>query len=104
MNRDLGVTVIPVDHNRKNPRPGRRSVPSPTELKGSVAKYGACDFILCLAAATNERRVEVFALSKDADDPLHSNVEVAPKGSMARSCGGSRRWGDWAKTARVKAP
>jgi len=84
LNRDLGVTILCDDHTRKpqGKNTGRNSQePNPFDLKGSVAKYGCADFMICLARTAQDSRMQVYVENKDTDERPHFMVEVSPKGS-----------------------
>ncbi|MGI8784617.1 MAG: AAA family ATPase [Acidobacteriota bacterium] len=84
INRDLGVTMLLIDHTRKpqGPRAGRnKQEPNPFDLKGSVAKYGCADYMICLARTEQDGRLQVYCESKDSDERPHFFLDVSPKGS-----------------------
>jgi hypothetical protein len=84
INRDLGLTVLCLDHTRKpqGPKSGRnRQDANPFDLKGSIAKYGAADFMLCLARTEQDGRLQLYAENKDADERPHILLDVSPKDS-----------------------
>jgi hypothetical protein len=74
INRDMGLTVLCLDHTRKpqGPKSGRnRQDANPFDLKGSIAKYGAADFMLCLARTEQDGRLQLYCENKDADERPH---------------------------------
>lgn len=73
----LGITVLAVDHTRKPS--GKEVHASPFELKGSIAKYGACDFILCVARRRNG--IELYFENKDTDRASLLLLAVSPQHS-----------------------
>ncbi len=84
VNRDLGVTILCVDHTRKpiGKNLGRDSQePNPFDLKGSIGKYGCADFMICLARTPQEGRLHVYSENKDIDDRPSFFVDMSPKGS-----------------------
>ncbi len=85
LNRDLGITILLLDHTRKpmnGPKSGRdRQEPNPFDLKGSVAKYGCADFMICLARTEEPGRLQMYCENKDTDERPHFLVDVSPKGS-----------------------
>jgi len=70
----LAVTVLAVDHTRK---PSGKQQVSPFELKGSMAKYGACDFILCVGRRNHD--LELYAENKDLDHSKRFLLTVSTK-------------------------
>jgi len=85
LNRDYGLTILSLDHTRKplgGHQSGRdRQAPNPFDLKGSVAKYGAADFMLCLSRTEQEGRLQLYCENKDTDERPHFFIDVSPKGS-----------------------
>lgn len=84
LNRDLGVTILCLDHTRKpqGKNLGRDTQePNPFDLKGSIAKYGCADFMICLARTPQDSRMQVYCENKDTDERPHFFVDVSPKGS-----------------------
>jgi|GEM_PF-3117847 len=79
LNRTLGVAILAIDHTRK-PQSGKPTAVDPFELKGSIAKYGCCDFIICIGRRRN-RDIEVYIENKDVDDVQRFAIAVSPKGS-----------------------
>lgn len=84
LNRDLNLTILCIDHTRKpvgqkSERNGRD--PNPFDLKGSVAKYGAADFMICLSRTEQEGQLQFYAENKDSDARPHFLVTVSPKDS-----------------------
>ena len=82
LNRRCGVTILLVDHTRKPP-PGQGlyQAPSPFDLRGSSAKYGCADFLICLARTREQGRLQVYCENKDSDEMPSFYVDVSPKGS-----------------------
>lgn len=84
LNRDLNVTILILDHTKKpvgkNTRRDDQN-PNPFDLKGSVAKYGAADFMICLSRTKIPGRMQVFCENKDTDEHPHFFVDVSPKDS-----------------------
>lgn len=84
LNRDLGVTILADDHTRK---PQGRNIardtqePNPFDLKGSIAKYGCADFMICLSRTPQTNRMQVYCECKDSDERPHFFLDVSPKGS-----------------------
>ena len=84
LNRTLGVTILLLDHTRKpqGRDSGRNSQePNPFDLKGSVAKYGAADFMLCVSRTKQPGRIQLYCENKDTDLSPHFLVDVSPKDS-----------------------
>jgi len=84
LNRELGLTVLNLDHTRKptGPQSGRnKQAPNPFDLKGSIAKYGAADFMLCLSRTKQDGRLQLYCENKDSDERPHFLIDVSPKGS-----------------------
>jgi putative DNA primase/helicase len=84
LNRELGVTILCDDHTRKpqGKNIGRDTQePNPFDLKGSVAKYGCADFMICLSRTPQDSRMLVYVENKDTDERPMFFVEVSPKGS-----------------------
>jgi hypothetical protein len=84
LNRDLGITILADDHTRK-PQ-GKNTArdnqePNPFDLKGSIAKYGCADFMICLARTPQDNRMQVYIENRDTDERPHFFVDVSPKGS-----------------------
>lgn len=79
LQRTLGVAVLAVDHTRK--ANGKAKV-DPFELKGSIAKYGCCDFIICVGRR-RERDFEVYFENKDVDHSTRALLSVSPMNSTA---------------------
>src|SRR5690606_1937980 len=85
LNRELNLTIECIDHTRK-PMTGKGSgrdeqAPNPFDLKGSIAKYGAADYILCVSRTRDAGRLQLYAESKDTDERPHFLIDVSPKGS-----------------------
>jgi replicative DNA helicase len=85
LNRELGVTILILDHTRKPPA-GRSTKnerrPDPNDLKGSIAKYGCADFMICIDKAKKQPgRLRVYAENKDTDERPDFFVGISPKGS-----------------------
>jgi DnaB-like helicase N terminal domain/AAA domain len=83
LNRDLGITILCLDHNRK-PQ-GKNTArdaqePNPLELKGAIAKYGCADFMISLARTSQHGRMKVSIENKD-DELQQFLLDVSPKGS-----------------------
>ena len=84
LNRDLNVTILILDHTKKPTGKNTRrdsQDPNPFDLKGSVAKYGAADFMICLSRTKTPGRMQVFCENKDTDEHPHFFVDVSPKDS-----------------------
>lgn len=107
LNRDLGVTILADDHTRK-PQ-GRNTArdsqePNPFDMKGSIAKYGCADFMICLSRTPQQNRMQVYCENKDTDERPHFFLDVSPKGSsepkfqyagsIERAAGDMRQMGD----------
>ncbi|MDA2926324.1 AAA family ATPase [Acidobacteria bacterium AH-259-G07] len=85
LNREVGLTILNVDHTRKpiGPRSSRdKQEPNPFDLKGSVAKYGAADFMLCLSRTEQDGRLQLYSENKDTDERPHFLIDVSPKDSV----------------------
>ncbi len=108
LNRELKVTILNIDHTRK-PLTGKgsgreRQEPNPFDLKGSVAKYGAADFMLCLGRTSEEGRLQLYAENKDTDERPRFLIDVSPKasgqpkfayaGSVDKLVGGNKAMGE----------
>jgi DNA-binding transcriptional ArsR family regulator len=84
LNREMRVTIIVLDHTRKPQGDNRRrdsQEPNPFDLKGSIAKYGCADFMLCLARTPHPSRLIVYSESKDTDERPTFLLDVSPKDS-----------------------
>jgi hypothetical protein len=84
LNRDLGLTILLLDHTRKPVGIGsgrNKQSPNPFDLKGSVAKYGAADFMLCVSRTEQDGRLQLYAENKETDVRPHMLIDVSPKGS-----------------------
>jgi hypothetical protein len=84
LNRELGITILAVDHTRKpqGKNTGRdNQEPNPFDMKGSIAKYGCADFMICLARTPQDNRMQVYCENKDSDERPHFFVDVSGKGS-----------------------
>ena len=85
INRDLKLTIMAQDHNRKPMAALKASRgtadPSPLEMKGSVAKYGCADFMICMGRTEEERQLAVYCENKDSDVKPYFSVNVSPKDS-----------------------
>jgi len=84
LNRELDLTILLLDHTRKPIGPGstrNKQEPNPFDLKGSVAKYGAADFMLCMSRDAQDGRLHVYSENKDTDERPHFLIDVSPKGS-----------------------
>jgi DNA-binding transcriptional ArsR family regulator len=84
LNRDLGLTILLLDHTRKpvGPNSGRNhQEPNPFDLKGSIAKYGCADFMICISRTEQDGRIQVYCENKDTDERPHFFVDVSPKDS-----------------------
>jgi hypothetical protein len=85
LNRELNVVIECVDHTRK-PQIGKGSgraqqAPNPFDLKGSIAKYGCADFMLCVSRTRQPGRIQFYAENKDTDEHPHFLIDISPKGS-----------------------
>jgi hypothetical protein len=85
LNRELNLVIECVDHTRK-PQVGRGSgrdqqAPNPFDLKGSIAKYGCADFMLCVSRTQQPGRIQFYAENKDTDEHPHFLIDISPKGS-----------------------
>jgi 5S rRNA maturation endonuclease (ribonuclease M5) len=85
LNRDLGITILADDHTRK-PQ-GRNTArdqqePNPFDMKGSIAKYGCADFMICLARTPQDNRMQIYCENKDSDERPNFFVDVSGKGSI----------------------
>jgi len=84
LNRDLGVTILADDHTRKpqGKNTDRNSQePNPFDMKGSIAKYGCADFMICLARTPQDNRMQIYCENKDSDERPMFFVDVSAKGS-----------------------
>ncbi len=82
VNRETGVTIIMVDHTRKPlDKDSKYRAPSPHDLRGSSAKYGCADFMICLSRTKQDGQLQVYCENKDHDEHLEFLVDVSPKGS-----------------------
>jgi hypothetical protein len=84
LNRDLGITILSDDHTRKpqGRNTGRdNQEPNPFDMKGSIAKYGCADFMICLSRTPQANRMQVYIENKDTDERPHFFLDVSPKGS-----------------------
>jgi len=84
LNRDMNLTILNLDHTRKplGIKSGRnKQAPNPFDLKGSIAKYGAADFMLCLSRTNQEGRLQLYCENKDTDERPHFLIDVSPKNS-----------------------
>ncbi len=78
LNRDLGVTVLLVDHARKPPvGRGKAGGTSPLEMKGPIEKYGGMDFVMMVSETSQRGRLEILTEVKDSDERLHFLVDVS---------------------------
>lgn len=84
INRELNLTILCVDHTRKpqgqNTHRSKQE-PNPFDLKGSVAKYGAADFMLCLSRTEQPGRLQFYAENKDTDERPHFFIDISPRDS-----------------------
>jgi hypothetical protein len=85
LNRDTDITIQSIDHTRKplNQKGATRDdqTPNPFDLKGSVAKYGCADFMICLARTTEPHRMQCYVENKDTDDRPLFFIDVSAKDS-----------------------
>jgi len=84
LNRDLGLTILLLDHTRKpvGLKSSRNNQePNPFDLKGSVAKYGAADFMICLSRTEQPGRLQLYCENKDDDGHPHFLIDVSSKDS-----------------------
>lgn len=84
LNRELGITILSDDHTRKpqGRNTGRDSQePNPFDMKGSIAKYGCADFMICLSRTPQANRMQVYIENKDSDERPHFFLDVSSKGS-----------------------
>lgn len=78
LNRNLGVTVLLVDHARKPPvGRGKAGGTSPLEMKGPIEKYGGMDFVMMVSETSQRGRLEILTEVKDSDERLHFLVDVS---------------------------
>jgi len=82
LNRDHDLTILMLDHTRK-PAVGQNPLqpPNPFELRGSTAKYGCADFMICIGRTKQDGRLQVYCENKDTDQCPNFLVDVSPKGS-----------------------
>jgi DNA-binding transcriptional ArsR family regulator len=84
LNRELDITILSDDHTRKpQGRNTRRDSqePNPFDMKGSMAKYGCADFMICLSRTPQSNRMQVYCENKDTDERPHFLLDVSAKGS-----------------------
>lgn len=84
LNRELNLTIQMLDHTKKPQGNGTgrdHQTPNPFDLKGSIAKYGAADFMLCLSRTRQAGRLQLYVENKDTDQRPHFFIDVSPKGS-----------------------
>ena len=98
LNRELNLTILLIDHTRK-PAVGQSQyqAPSPFDLRGSSAKYGAADFMICVARTRQEGRLQVYCENKDTDEMPEFFLDVSPKGATSKpkfTWGGATASGD----------
>ena len=56
-------------------------MPNPFDLKGSIAKYGCADFMLCVSRTRQAGRLQFYAENKDTDNHPQFFIDVSAKGS-----------------------
>jgi len=82
LNRAHDLTILMLDHTRK-PAVDQKQLqaPNPFELRGSTAKYGCADFMICIGRTNQDGRLQVYCENKDTDQCPNFLVDVSPKGS-----------------------
>ena len=82
LNRGYGLTILMLDHTRK-PAVGQKVIqePNPFELRGSTAKYGCADFMICLGRSEQKGMLRMYCENKDTDQISDCLVTVSPKDS-----------------------
>ena len=85
INREHNLTILMLDHTRKPP-PGASlfHAPSPFDQRGSSAKHGAADFMICVGRTKQEGRLRIYSENKDTDEMPEFFVDVSPKGDTSR--------------------
>jgi len=84
LNRELGLTILILDHTRKPVglhSAKDKQTPNPFDLLGSVLKYGCADYMLCLNRTNQQGRLQLLCENKDTDENPHFLIDVSPKGS-----------------------
>ena len=86
MTRRLNVTIVVIDHLRKQPSGAyrRRGDVGLDDIKGSGGKAQNADTVILLARTPDRRDIRFQCFSKDFDDPARLLLRVAPKGSPDR--------------------
>jgi len=82
LNRAHNLTILMIDHTRKPPvGQSPLQLANPFELRGSTAKYGCADFMMCVARKEQGGQLQVYCENKDTDLCPRFFVDVSPKGS-----------------------
>ena len=66
------------EHNRKPNSPGQgRNQPSPTDLRGTGAKYGLVDCIISIVRPSDRHLVKMRIESRDCEEIQNLEIEIA---------------------------
>jgi len=82
LTRQTGVTLVVIDHVRKDDKARKRAVLSIDDVKGTGGKAQNADCVILMERTGKERsQIKFQAFSKDFDKPVGILLDVAPKGS-----------------------
>lgn len=82
LTRRFDVTMIVIDHIRKQANTGRRRGEiAIDDIKGSGGKAQNADAVILLARTPDRKHLKLQCLGKDFDEPIRILLRVAPKGS-----------------------
>jgi KaiC/GvpD/RAD55 family RecA-like ATPase len=82
LTRQTGVTLIVIDHVRKDDKSKKRAGLSLDDIKGTGGKAQNADCVILMERSGKERaQIKFQAFSKDFDKPVGILLDVAPKGS-----------------------
>jgi DNA-binding transcriptional ArsR family regulator len=83
LTRRLSVTLLVLDHVRKQPNgPTRRGDLAIDDLKGTGGKAQNADCVILLERTVDKKQLKLQAFSKDFDQPIRILLNVAPRGSQ----------------------
>jgi len=86
LTRKLGVTIIVMDHFRKEGNgggKGKHRELTLDDVKGSGGKVQNADVVILLQRTADRKQIKFQSYSKDFDNPIRILLDVAPRGSEA---------------------
>jgi hypothetical protein len=79
LTRQHGVTIIVLDHVRKND--GKRKGITMDDIKGTGGKLQNADSVILMERTPDRKQIKLQGFSKDSDKPVGFLLNVSPEGS-----------------------